>query len=114
MFIGTFCFSLSDLTLSPILSHSNTDITRHCEVGNLGELSFQLLLQSILTYTSATKLLWGGKPLSEKHQIPSQYGSFEPTAIAVDLDALLTENDLFTLATTELFAPFQVCPRKHR
>ena len=41
------------------------------------------------------------------------YGSFEPTAVSVPLDAMHLK-DAFELATTELFGPFQIVVRYGR
>merc|ERR1712060_256130 len=38
----------------------------------------------------------------------SQYGAMEPTAVFVPLEAMLADEKVFKLATTELFGPFQV------
>lgn len=48
------------------------------------------------------KLLFGGKAL-ENHDIPSCYGSYEPTAVFVPLEQLEAH---WELVTTELFGPF--------
>lgn len=52
------------------------------------------------------KILFGGKPL-KNHQIPSQYGAWEPTAVYVPLKHFRGKAK-FNLLTTELFGPFQV------
>lgn len=61
---------LDDLTIGPILSWDNKRIQHHVD--------------SIMKIHGA-KLLFGGKPLSVPHKIPEIYGSYEPTAIQVDL-----------------------------
>ena len=51
------------------------------------------------------KVLFGGEPLSEPHNIPAIYGSFKPTAIFVPLKHFRISRK-FKLLTTELFGPF--------
>ena len=53
------------------------------------------------------RLEFGGKPL-ELHSIPECYGAMEPTAVFVPLKEILKSADVFALATTEIFGPFQV------
>ena len=54
-----------------------------------------------------SKLLFGGKPLAEAHNIPTIYGSYQPTAIFVPLRHFRSPKK-FKLLTTELFGPFQI------
>ncbi|KNC82138.1 aldehyde dehydrogenase [Sphaeroforma arctica JP610] len=84
--------SLKDFTTVPVLSWSNEKIQKHCD--------------DVLSIPGA-KVLFGGKPLEEDHTIPECYGSWQPTAIYVPIDALLEEKN-FKIATTELFGPFQI------
>ena len=52
---------LSDLTIGPVLTWNNKRIQNHVD--------------SVMKIPGA-KLLFGGKPLSEKHNIPEVYGSY--------------------------------------
>lgn len=81
--------SLSDLTIVPLLTWSNPKIQSHIDK---------------LLEIPETKLLFGGKPLTN-HSIPEVYGAYFPTAIYVPLDKII-EN--FELVTTELFGPLQI------
>lgn len=67
---------------------------------------FPLSHQKLLSIPGS-RLLFGGHPLTG-HQIPRQYGAFEPTAVMVDLEVMMSDRDTFNLATTELFGPIQV------
>uniref|UniRef100_A0A6B2L1I1 Aldehyde dehydrogenase domain-containing protein n=1 Tax=Arcella intermedia TaxID=1963864 RepID=A0A6B2L1I1_9EUKA len=82
---------LADLTVGPVLTHTTENILSHLH---------QLLK------IPGSKLLFGGKPLSN-HTIPPIYGAIEPTAVFLPLQELLSPAH-FPLATTEVFAPFQV------
>lgn len=81
---------LDDLTIGPVLTWNNDRIRRHVDAA-----------QAI----PGASLLFGGREL-EGHSIPACYGAYEPTAIAVPLEAVA--GDHFELATTELFGPFQI------
>lgn len=83
--------TLDDLTLGPVLTHTNKDIKDHID----------RLLQ-----IPGSKVLFGGKELSN-HNIPECYGAFEPTAIFVPIHEMLKYEN-FDVCVTELFAPFQV------
>jgi 1-pyrroline-5-carboxylate dehydrogenase len=85
--------SLADLTIGPVLSWTNDQISGH--------------IDAVLDVPGST-LLFGGKALTG-HSIPECYGAYEPTAIEVSLEAL--SGDYFELLTTELFGPFQVIVR---
>ncbi|PHJ25109.1 mitochondrial p5cdh [Cystoisospora suis] len=86
--------SYNDLTLSPVLSHSNQEIQDHVD--------------ALLKLPSA-ELLFGGRPVSSlKTPIPAKYGAYEPTAVFVPLASILESQDNLKLATTELFGPVQV------
>jgi 1-pyrroline-5-carboxylate dehydrogenase len=82
---------LSDLTIGPVLSHTNDQIFGH---------------MNKLLEIPGSKLLFGGKPLKD-HTIPACYGSVEPTAVFVPIDELLKESN-FKNCVTEIFGPFQV------
>lgn len=82
--------NLKDLTVGPILSWNNEKIKAH--------------IDAVLELDGA-KILFGGEPLSEPHSIPSQYGSFKPTAIWVPFKHFRGEKS-FKLLTTEVFGPF--------
>lgn len=84
--------TLKDLTNCPILSWNNKRIQDHVD--------------SVLSIPG-TELLWGGKPIQEKHKIPDCYGSYEPTAIKVPLEHLF-DTKYYSTLTTELFGPFQL------
>mmetsp|Transcript_21016 Transcript_21016/g.68006 ORF Transcript_21016/g.68006 Transcript_21016/m.68006 type:complete len:356 (-) Transcript_21016:987-2054(-) len=85
--------SLEDLTVGPTLTVTNEQLQAHIDA---------------LLRVPGARLVYGGSPLDKaSHSIPSVYGSFEPTAVHVPLDALLRP-DVFRLATKEMFAPFQV------
>ena len=81
---------LDDLTIGPVLTWDNGRIQSHIEA---------------LAGIPGAEVLFGGNPLSG-HSIPDCYGAYEPTAVSVPLSAVAGES--FTLATTELFGPFQV------
>jgi len=81
---------LDDLTVGPVLSWTTTRMQDHI---------------SAVTAVPGARLLFGGKALTG-HSIPDCYGTLEPTAVEVPLDALAGEH--FDLLTTELFGPFQV------
>eukprot|EP00468_Gymnochlora_sp_CCMP2014_P005124 CAMPEP_0167754318 /NCGR_PEP_ID=MMETSP0110_2-20121227/8202_1 /TAXON_ID=629695 /ORGANISM="Gymnochlora sp., Strain CCMP2014" /LENGTH=513 /DNA_ID=CAMNT_0007640181 /DNA_START=136 /DNA_END=1677 /DNA_ORIENTATION=- len=83
--------NLSDMTLGPIITWSTERIQKHVD--------------EVLKIKGA-KLLFGGKAL-KNHSIPECYGAFEATAIFVPIEEFL-KDDVFELATTELFGPFQV------
>jgi len=85
--------SLSDLTIGPTLSVSNDTIAEH--TARLCDLP-------------GAKLLFGGKPIDEDHEIPAQYGSFQPTAVYVPIEEMLASQENFDLVNTEIFGPFQV------
>ena len=82
----------NDMTISPILSWSNKRIQAHVD--------------SVLKI-KGTELLWGGKPCSEKNNVPECYGLYEPTAIKVPLKEFLNKEN-YELVNTELFGPFQL------
>ncbi|KAL1528800.1 hypothetical protein AB1Y20_010125 [Prymnesium parvum] len=84
--------SLADLTIGPVLTWDTQRILAH--------------IDACLKIPGA-KLAFGGKPL-EGHTIPACYGAVEPTAVIVPLEAMLESEEVFNLATTELFGPFQV------
>ncbi len=82
--------SLKSNTISPLLSISNKEINDHCEE---------------ILKIPGTQLLFGGNPIKEKNDIPSFYGSFEPTAIFVPFEHLLNEKYKYLLQK-EIFGPF--------
>lgn len=75
--------------MGPVLTWNNKKIKAHL---------------SSITALPGSKLLFGGNPL-KNHSIPDIYGSYEPTAVQVDIETVLSNYDL---CTTELFGPFQV------
>lgn len=85
--------SFTDLTLSPVLSHSTAEILDH--------------MQRVCALPGS-KILFGGKPITTQHTIPDRYGAFEPTAVLVDMKELLKDSDRYRLVTKELFGPFQI------
>jgi len=66
---------LSDLTIGPVLTWNNKQISQHIE--------------KVKTIPGA-KVLFGGKPLTG-HKIPEIYGAYEPTAVYVPLKELTSE-----------------------
>jgi len=83
---------LEDLTIGSVLSWTNERIMEHKE--------------RVLGLPGA-KILFGGNEL-KGHSIPKRYGAVEPTAVFVPLDSILSSQENFDIATTELFGPFQV------
>jgi 1-pyrroline-5-carboxylate dehydrogenase len=83
--------NLSDLSIGPVLTHTNESILGH----------MNRLLEIPGSYVA-----FGGKKL-ENHSIPDVYGSVEPTAVFVPLDELLKPEN-FEACCTEIFGPFQV------
>lgn len=84
--------SLKDMTNVPLLTWSNKKISD--------------LIDRVLKIPG-TKILFGGKPIEEKHSIPECYGSFQPTAIFAPLEAFKNKEYYETL-TTEMFGPYQI------
>ena len=85
--------NLKDLTISPILSWTNKQISDH--IADFLKLP-------------GTKVKFGGEVLKEEHKIPMCYGSFQPTAMLVPLEHFFRDQQTFDLLTTELFGPFQI------
>ncbi|GAX84814.1 hypothetical protein CEUSTIGMA_g12235.t1 [Chlamydomonas eustigma] len=83
--------NLSDLTVGPVLSWTTEAMLAHTH--------------KLLTVPGA-KLLFGGKALTN-HTIPAVYGAIEPTAVFIPIKEML-KPEVFPLATTEVFGPFQV------
>lgn len=81
---------LDDLTIGPILSWNNEQISAH--INRVMDIP-------------GTELLFGGSALQE-HNIPECYGAYEPTAIRAPLSQFA--NGHFDLLMTELFGPFQI------
>lgn len=63
--------NLDDLTIGPVLTWNNKQIQSHVDK---------------ISGLPGAKLLFGGKPLSQSHNIPEAYGSYEPTAVQVSLE----------------------------
>ncbi|KAL3918516.1 MAG: hypothetical protein SGPRY_005988 [Prymnesium sp.] len=84
--------SFSDLTIGPVLTWDTKRILGH--------------IDACLQIPGA-KLAFGGKPL-QGHSIPECYGAVEPTAVYIPIEAMLESDEVFELATTELFGPFQI------
>lgn len=63
-------------------------------------------IQDLLSIPGS-RLLFGGRALNVA-EIPTQYGLFEPTAVLLDLDSILSNVNHFHVATRELFGPIQV------
>ncbi|KRX08655.1 Aldehyde/histidinol dehydrogenase [Pseudocohnilembus persalinus] len=82
--------TVDKLTIGPVITWTNEQLQEHCNK---------------VLKIPGSKVLFGGKPLTQKHNIPSVYGSFEPTAIYVPLKEISNHYDL---VTTEIFAPFQI------
>ena len=81
---------LKDLDIGPVLTWTNPQMREH--------------IDSLLKITGS-KLLLGGKELTN-HSIPSVYGSLEPTALQIPIEAFLTDD--FKKITKEVFGPFQI------
>ena len=81
---------LDDLTCGPIITWNNKRIQEHVDK---------------CASIPGAKVLFGGKPLSGKHNIPEVYGSYQPTAVQVGLPEFINN---FDLCSTELFGPFQI------
>lgn len=84
--------SYANKTLSPILTWNNKKISDH--IDNLLKIP-------------GSKLLFGGSPSNEQHNIPEVYGSFKPTAVQIPLKAYSAKKHYDTI-TTELFGPLQI------
>jgi len=84
--------SIKELTNGPILSWNNKQLSAQVDEA---------------LKVPNTKLLFGGKPISEQHSIPECYGAFQPSAIQTSLDNFSNEKHYKTL-TKEVFAPFQI------
>ncbi len=82
---------LSDLTITPVLTVGNERFLNH--------------VSSLMKIPGAELLFGGG--LLKHHNIPSCYGSFQPTAVKIPLHQLL-KDEFYGLCTTEIFGPFQV------
>jgi len=65
-------------------------------------------LERLLAVPGAS-LLWGGTRLQSARaaDIPPCYGSFQPTAVKLPLQAL-ADPTVFAVATREIFGPFQI------
>jgi len=83
--------NIDDLTIGPVLTLTTKTMLEHAN----------RLLQIPGAYT-----LFGAKELSN-HNIPSEYGAIEPTAIFIPLKEML-KDDNFDVCTTEIFGPFQI------
>jgi len=84
--------NLDDGSIGPVLTWSNDRIQQHVDR---------------LLKIQGSMVLFGGEPM-KGHQIPDCYGCFQPTAVYVPLEQMLSSSDNFAAATTELFGPFQV------
>ena len=83
--------SLQDLTVGPVLSWNNEKIKAHIDA---------------ILEMEGSKLITGGKPLTN-HNIPSVYGSYEPTIVYVPFKHFRSAKK-FKLLTSELFGPFTI------
>ena len=81
---------LKDLDIGPVLTWTNPQMREH--------------IDSLLKI-AGSKLLLGGKELTN-HSIPSVYGSLEPTALQIPIEAFRTDD--FKKITKEVFGPFQI------
>jgi 1-pyrroline-5-carboxylate dehydrogenase len=84
--------SLKSLTISPVMTWTNEQIQNH--IDNLLKIP-------------GTKVLFGGEPVKEKHNIPKCYGSYKPTAVYVPLKEF-NNTDNFKTITKEVFGPVQI------
>lgn len=83
--------SLDNLTVGPVLTWTTEAFLAH---------------KARLLEIPGARVLFGGNPLTG-HSIPSCYGAWEPTAIFVPLEQLISDAH-FAACTTEVFGPFQV------
>jgi len=85
---------LDDLTVGPTLSVTTERFMSHVEG---------------LKRIPGARVLFGGVEINDgQHKIPRQYGAMRPTAVFVPLSSLMAKKEHLELATTEIFAPFQV------
>lgn len=82
---------LEDFTVGPVLTHTTQNIMDHIET---------------LLKVPGSSVLFGGKELVN-HNIPSEYGAVEPTAVYIPIEQML-KDEYYESCVTELFAPFQV------
>jgi len=82
-----------DLTIGPVLTWTTEQMLNHVE--------------NVLHVVPGAKVEFGGRAL-QGHQIPKVYGAIEPTAIRLSIDALMSSEEAFRLATTEVFGPIQI------
>ena len=82
--------NLKDLTIGPVLTWDNHQFQEHIDK----------LLQ-----VPGAKLLFGGKPLSDRRSVPKCYGVFEPTAVYVPLNQIMPN---IKLVAREVFGPVQI------
>jgi hypothetical protein len=68
-------------------------------------------IQNLLAIPGA-RVEFGGKAL-KNHSIPEVYGAMEPTAVFVPLKEILSNDENFALATTEISGPLQVSWQLH-
>ena len=54
-----------------------------------------------------SELMFGGDVIKEKHEVPEQYGTYQPTAIKIPLQQLVNPKN-FQTVSKELFGPFQI------
>lgn len=80
----------NNFTVVPVMTWSNKKIKSHVD--------------QLLSLPGA-KLVFGGKPVSEKNFVPEAYGLWEPTLISIPIQ--LYEKH-YELITTELFGPVTV------
>lgn len=64
-------------------------------------------VHELLQKVKGSKLLFGGKPVSEVNKVPSKYGLFEPTLIQLPIEAL-KESKMHELIFEELFGPILI------
>ena len=75
--------------MSPVLTWTNEKLTAQ--------------VKKLLTLPGS-KLLFGGNPV-EGTTVPKCYGAFECTAVFIPLKTILSSQENFDLATSEVFAP---------
>jgi 1-pyrroline-5-carboxylate dehydrogenase len=85
--------SIKDWTICPILSWTTKQIQDHVD--------------SVLKNIKGAELLFGGKTVSDSHNVPDCYGVYEPTAIKVPLSAYADINN-HKLLHTEVFGPYKL------
>lgn len=84
--------NIDELTCGPVITVTNDRFESH---------------KNDLLKIPGASIAFGGGKLKGSEDVPTCYGSFEPTAIKIPiLEAIKPEN--FSILTTEIFGPFQI------